>query len=154
MLDSFLNLFNQPKSNKVNTEDEERLLILGGILVETASIDGNIDESEISKIKQSLINFFEINEEKSNYIVNKSLEKANEPNSLYYFTSKINKEFVYNKKIQLLEILWEIILADGKIHDFESNLIRRLSGLLYISDVDCGNVKKRISEKIKINETK
>ena len=38
--------------------------------------------------------------------------------------------------------MWEIVLADGKIHDFESNLIRRLSGLLYVSDVDCGNAKK------------
>ena len=71
------------------------------------------------------------------------MEKADEPNSLHYFTSKINKEFEYNKKIKLLEILWQIILADGKIHDFESNLIRRLSGLLYVSDVDCGNAKKR-----------
>ena len=59
------------------------------------------------------------------------------------FTSKINKEFEYSKKIKLLEVLWEIILVDGKIHDFESNLVRRLSGLLYVSDIDCGIAKKR-----------
>ena len=78
------------------------------------------------------------------------LEKP-EPNLLYFFTSRINKEFDYDKKINLLEILWETIMADGQIHDFESNLIRRLSGLMYISNIDCGNVKKRVLLKMNQN---
>ena len=147
MLKSFLNFFNQPKSNKNTKGIEDDLMLVGGILLEAAAIDGKIDNIEIYKIKNSLINFFELNEEKSNYIVNKCLEKVDEPNSLHYFTSKINKVFGYDKKIKLIEILWEIVLADGKIHDFESSLIRRLSSLLYVSDVDCGNAKKRVSTK-------
>ena len=148
-MESFLNLFNQSKLNNIEDIDDH-LILIGGILLETAAIDGKIDNNELSKIKKSLIYFFEINEEKSSYIVNKCLKKTNEPNSLHYFTSKINKEFEHEKKIRLLEILWEIILADGKIHDFESNLIRRLSGLLYVSDVDSGNAKKKaLSKSIK-----
>ena len=58
------------------------------------------------------------------------------------------KFFEKSQKILLLEILWEIILADGEIHDYESNLIRRLAGLMYISDIDCGNAKKRALAKI------
>jgi len=50
-------------------------------------------------------------------------------------------------KIKLIEVLWEIILADNEIHDFETNLIRRLAGLLYISDVECGNAKIRAGKK-------
>ena len=45
-----------------------------------------------------------------------------------------------------------LILEDGKVHDFESNLIRRLAGLLYISDINCGNAKKRALNKITNNE--
>ena len=123
-------------------------MLIGGILLEAAAIDGKIDDDEIDKINKSLINFLGTNEEKSTEIINKCIEKLNEGNSLHYFTSKINKEFEYNKKIELLEILWEIVLADGKIHDFESNLIRRLSGLLYIPDIDSGNVKKKVLTKI------
>ena len=52
------------------------------------------------------------------------------------------------KKILLIEALWEIVLSDGEIHDFESSLIRRLAGLLYISDVVSGNAKKRALNKI------
>ena len=146
MLESFLNFFNQPKLNKNTEEINEHLMLISGILVEVAAVDGKIDESEIRMIKKSLLNYFEVNENKLDAIVNKCLEKADEPNSLHYFTSKINKEFEYGKKIKLLEILWEIILVDGKIHDFESNLVRRLSGLLYVSDVDCGNAKKRAQQ--------
>ena len=143
MLDSLLNLFNQSTSNNSTEEIDNHLMLISGILIETAAVDGKIDESELSEIKKSLIYFFEINEEKSSHIVNNCLEKVDEQNSLHYFTSKNNKEFKYEKKIKLLEILWGIILADGKIHDFESNMIRRLSGLLYISDIDSGNAKKR-----------
>ena len=52
------------------------------------------------------------------------------------------------KKILLIEVLWEIILSDNEIHDYESNLIRRLAGLLYVSDVECGNAKKRANLKV------
>ena len=52
------------------------------------------------------------------------------------------------KKILFIETMWSIVLADGKVHEFESNLIRRLAGLLYISDVSCGNAKKKVLNKI------
>ena len=71
------------------------------------------------------------------------IKESNESKSLYSFTSKINKMYSNEKKILLIDTLWSIVLADGTIHNFESNLIRRLAGLLYISDVDCGNAKKR-----------
>ena len=67
--------------------------------------------------------------------------------SSYYYTSFINKNFDDKKKILLIETLWEIVLSDGEVHDFESNLIRRLAGLLYISDVDSGNAKIRALDK-------
>ena len=65
-----------------------------------------------------------------------------------YVTNFINKNFDNNKKLLLIEALWEIVLSDGKIHDYESNLIRRLAGLLYISDINSGNARKRALNKI------
>ena len=80
------------------------------------------------------------------------MEDKDSSKSLHYFTSKINKIFSDEKKYLLIETLWEIILADGKVHDFESNLIRRLAGLLYISYVSCGNAKNAALKKIKGKE--
>ena len=55
--------------------------------------------------------------------------------------------FDNDKKLLLIETLWEIVLSDGELHDFESNIIRRLAGLLYISDVNSGNARKRALNK-------
>ena len=125
-------------------EYDNELNLITGILVEAAEIDGKIDEREVDSIRNSLKSIFKENQEEIDPILRKCLEKAGEPNSIHRLTSTINKEFEYEKKIQLLEILWEVILADGKVHDFESNLIRRLAGLLYISEIHCGDAKKRI----------
>ena len=59
------------------------------------------------------------------------------------------KNFTDNKKLLLIETLWDIVLSDGEMHDYESNLIRRLAGLLYISDVNSGNARKRVLDRNK-----
>ena len=151
MFKSLTKLFNQPEQENTSKQLENEIMLFVGILVEAAEIDGKIDETEILIIKKSVINLYKISDEKVDLIINKCVESAGSPNLLHSFTSKINKEFDYDKKINLLKILWEIILADGQIHDFESNLIRRLSGLMYISNIDCGNVKKRVL--LKINQS-
>ena len=144
-------LFNQTEQKNTSQQLDEEIILFAGLLVEAAAVDGKIDESEILIIKNSIIDFFKVTDEKADLIINKCVENAGEPNLLYFFTSRINKEFDYDKKINLLEILWETIMVDGQIHDFESNLIRRLSGLMYISNIDCGNVKKRVLLKMNQN---
>ena len=95
----------------------------------------------------SLINTFDENSENVEKVLEKALDNKNNSKSLHYYTSFINKNFDDDKKLLLIEALWEIVLSDGKIHDFESNLIRRIAGLLYISDVNSGNARKRALDK-------
>ncbi len=148
MLQSLKSIF----SNSDTTEEErnEDIDILSGLMIEAAYTDGIISQDEINKISASLINIFK----EDPYLVEKSLSRAleNKDNSLslYFYTSKLNKSFSDEKKVLLIEVLWEVILSDNKVHDFETNLIRRLAGLLYISDVECGNAKKRASKKINL----
>ena len=136
------------ESNQKNSNNELELLC--GIMVEAAAIDGNIDQNEILKIKISLVSVFNEKKEEVEKAVSSCLNQMNEPNSLHFFTSKLNKSFDNNKKIILLEVLWDIVLADKKIHDFESNFIRRLAGLLYISNIDCANTKRKVLIKHKL----
>ena len=113
-------------------------------MLEAAQVDGMVDQIEIDKISKTLTQkFFKKINQKLSRNYKKSLKEIDEPKSLYSFTSKINKKFSNQKKDLLIETLWEIILSDGKVHEFESNLIRRLAGLLYITDISCGNAKIR-----------
>ena len=141
MFNSLKSLFN--KSPDIIDSENTYLSILCGLMMEAANIDGKIDRKEINYISKILIDTFKEDPKNVDIELTKCLNEINQNKSLHYFTSKINKSFDEEKKLLLLETLWEIILEDGKIHDYESNLIRRLSGLLYISDVKCGNLKKK-----------
>jgi uncharacterized tellurite resistance protein B-like protein len=125
------------QSEELSNNDEGDLHLLCGLMMEAANVDGQIDQVEINKIHAVLIEVFNEDPYSVETELKKCLDEIGDNKSLYSFTSKINKSFESEKKILLLEILWEIILEDGLIHDFESNLVRRLAGLLYISDVQC-----------------
>ena len=151
MLATLQKFFQQHNLERDQKTPNNELMLLCGIMMEAAVIDGTVDQDEIKKIKTSLVNIFNEKSDEVEGAISFCLEKINEPNSLHFFTSKLNKSFDDNKKIILLEVLWEIILADKQIHDFESNFIRRLAGLMYISDIHCGNAKKRVLTKLKID---
>ena len=147
MLQSLRNIF----SNNINQNKEDYnkdIDILAGLMIEAANTDGNISQDEVNKISLSLINIFKEDPKEVEMVLSRALDDKDNSRSLHYYTSKLNKSFSHEKKLLLFEVLWEVILADNEIHDFESNLLRRLAGLLYISDIECGNAKKRANSKV------
>ena len=144
LLKNILNNQNLPDDNNNNTNLE----LLSGLMIEAAYTDGQIDKNELNNIKSSLVNVFEEDPKEVDSVLKEAINNKNDSKSLHYYTSFINKNFDNEKKLLLIEALWEIVLSDGEIHDFESNLIRRLSGLLYISDVSSGNARKRALDKL------
>ena len=150
MLNSLKLFFNQSEIIHQNNTDD--LHLLSGLMLETANIDGHVDQQEVDKISKVLIDIFHEEPSAVEAELKKCLDKLEEHKSFHSFTSQINQSFSNEKKIILLEILWEIILEDGELHDFESNLMRRLAGLLYISDVQCGNAKQRALKKSQLTK--
>ena len=59
--------------------------------------------------------------------------------------SKINSSLSDDEKLEIIEMLWKIVIADGKIDDYENALIRKISGLLYIDDFTVGEIKKKLT---------
>ena len=146
MFQSLKNIFSGDKG--INQENQNNEIdILCGLMIEAANTDGKITQEELNKISNSLINVFKEDPKIVEESLNNAFENKDNSKSLYFYTSKLNKSYTDDQKIQLLEVLWEIILADNELHDFEANLIRRLAGLLYISDVECGNAKIRAGKK-------
>ena len=146
MLQSLKNIFAGEENLNIETENKE-IDILSGLMIEAANSDGEITQEELNKISHSLITVFKEDPKVVEISLTKAFENKDNSKSLYFYTSKLNKSFTDLQKIQLIEVLWEIILADNEVHDFETNLIRRLAGLLYISDVECGNAKIRAGKK-------
>ena len=119
MLESLKKIFASEEA--INKKENKDIDILSGLMIEAANIEESLESA---------------------------LNNKDNSKSLYFYTSKLNKSFTSEKKIMLIEVLWEVILSDNEIHDFETNLIRRLAGLLYISDIECGNAKIRASKKV------
>ncbi len=136
------------ESSTKSTEDNKTLELLCGLMIEAAFTDGQIDKIELDKIKLSLVNLFQEDRQEVDFVLKEALKNKNNSKSLHYYTSYINKNFEDEKKLILIETLWDIVLSDGEVHDYESNLIRRLSGLLYVSDVNSGKARKRALNKI------
>ena len=148
MFQSLKNIFSNNQDKNFENENNE-IDILSGLMIEAANTDGKITQEELNKISHSLINVFKENKKTVEESLGKAFENKDNSRSLYFYTSKLNKSYTDDEKTKLIEVLWEIILADNEIHDFETNLIRRLAGLLYISDVECGNAKIRAAKKVR-----
>ena len=150
MLNILKNFFDNKDSDK--SDINKNLELLCGLMIEAANTDGEIDQNEKEKINSVLVDVFNESPDEVINVLNKAIQNRDNSKSLHFYTSKINKEYSEEKKLLLLEILWEIVLSDGKLHDYESSLIRRLAGLLYISDVNSGNARKRALNNISSKE--
>jgi len=143
-------MFNPFKNKKkTNTNKDEELLIKTAcILVHAAKMDENYTEKEKLIIKNALKNLGMKDE-----VINDSLAKAEliEKNSsqLLDFT-KVIKNTETSFKVSLIEALWTIIYSDQNLDMYESNLMRRLSGLLYLDKKIVGDIKEKV--KIELNK--
>ena len=114
-----------------------------GLLIEAAMMDGNFDITERTKITNLLIKQFNLPEDVVNEIIGAAEEANAELVELYSITKVVRDHFDESERIRMIEMLWEVIYSDGKLDDFETNMMRRVGGLLYVSDRENGDAKKR-----------
>ena len=99
-------------------------------------------------IQKALIDFGKIDQDKTDIILKKAEEKEQESNQILEFTREIKKHPM-NFRLRIIEIIWKIVYSDGTNDNYESNLIRRVCGLLYISDKDNGVIKLKVQNLLK-----
>ena len=115
------------------------------LLIHAAKIDENYSHIEKKIIKKALIDLG-INEKNLEEIFKKAENAEANSNQILEFTKKIKKSDE-NVKIKIIEVLWSIIYSDGNSDMYESNFMRRLTGLLYLDNKVVGDIKEKIKEK-------
>ena len=136
-------MFKKFFKKKSNTEINADSILVAALLVHAAKIDENYTDVERKMIKKAIITLNKISENEAQEILDKAEKKEQESNQIIEFTREIkNKSMEY--RIKIVEILWKIIYSDGTSDNYESNLIRRICGLLYVSDRDSGMIKQKI----------
>ena len=135
-------MFKKFFKKKEKISDKKNILI-AALLIHAAKIDDEYTNVEKKIIKQALINLNLVKLNEVDKVLIIAEEKEKESNQIIEFTKEIKKnpmEF----RLKIIEILWKIVYSDEKSDNFESNLIRRVCGLLYVSDKDSGMIKVKI----------
>ena len=125
-------------------DKNDQKLACAALLVEAAVMDGTFDDDERTVVLNLLEERFGLNGEEADDLLAHAEATMDESNELYTLTRTIKDTFDQAQRIEMIEMLWQVAYADGEVHDYESNLIRRLSGLLYVSDRDSGEARKRV----------
>ena len=140
-------MFNFLKKNKDNKSNKYNLHIkAAALLIHAAKIDENYTDIEKKIIKKTLIDLG-TNKEKLEEILKKAENAEKDSNQILEFTREI-KNTDENFKIKIVETLWNIIYSDGNSDMYESNFMRRLTGLLYLDNKIVGDIKEKIKNKL------
>jgi uncharacterized tellurite resistance protein B-like protein len=126
---------------------DNKNILIGALLVHASKIDENYTETEKEIIKKALMNLNEIKPDEANDLLKLAEEKETEQNQIVEFTKEI-KNLSMEFRLKIIEVIWKIVYSDGTSDNYESNLIRRICGLLYISDKDNGIVKIKVQNSV------
>jgi len=139
------NLFKKKENKEI--KENVSLIALASILIHSAKIDENFSDKEKNIIKSALI---EMGANKNNIdqILNEAEKKEKDSNQILEFTREL-KNISEDEKKLVIEALWTIIYSDDQADMYETNLMRRLSGLLYLDNKVVGDIKEKIKSKNK-----
>ncbi len=137
-------MFSLFTKEKENEKDENHLTLISvaALLIHSAKIDQNFTEKEKLIIKKALIEMG-ADPENIDEIVNEAELKEKDSNQILEFTKDVKNKSINEKKI-VIEALWNIIYSDENADMYETNLMRRLSGLLYLDPKVVGDIKEKI----------
>ena len=135
----FKNIF--AKQKKVSSDNKN--ILVTALLIHAAKIDENYTEIEKKIIKKALIDLNNISSDQAEELIKRAEKREEESNQLVEYTREI-KKYTMESRLKIIEVIWKIVYSDGVGDDYESNLIRRICGLLYISDKDNGIIKLKI----------
>jgi len=139
----------QPEADKV---EDERQIAAAALLVEAATLDDVFDDDERATIAAVLGQHFAIDAEACTALIEAAEEAQEESNHLLRFTRTIKDSYSPEDRIEIIEMLWEVAYADGVLHDYEANLLRRVGGLIYVSDQDRGDARKRVLTRMGLDD--
>ena len=121
----------------MNKLDKDSIIGIAALFVHAARIDENYSDHEKELVKTFIETYVK---ENPNDILKKAEEIENNSNQLLNYTNLIKKNSMEMKK-NIIEHLWKIIISDNSVDQYESNLMRRICGLIYFSDKDCAEIK-------------
>ncbi len=140
----FRKIFKKDNEKEIGNKN----ILVTSLLIHAAKIDDNYTNIEKEIIKKALINLNLTTSNEVEKLLIEAEKKEKESNQIIEFTKEIKKNSI-KFRLKIVEILWKIVYSDAVSNNYESNLIRRVCGLLYVPDKDSGLIKLKVKNSIK-----
>jgi uncharacterized tellurite resistance protein B-like protein len=141
----FLADVSQGGKHPAQFEANDYRLAAAALLVHAAEIDGNISDVERTTLHQVIKRHFDLDETQTNTLLAEATQAEHEAVDLYHFTRLLNRALDEDGRRRMVEMMWEIVYADGRVTEFESNLIWRAADLLGISSRERIELGRRVA---------
>ncbi len=126
--------------------DDERRAVTATLLVQAALMDGEFDPSERDVIETILTSEFGLEPGDVSVLIADAETAVHQSSQLFGFTRAASGHLGHDERVSLIEMLWRVVYADGVVHDYESNLMRRIAGLLHVTDRESAYARQRAVE--------
>jgi len=127
--------------------ERELRLATAVLLVEVARADFDEDELEVGAVEELLQSHLDMSREEVAQLVAEAQRHADHSASLQAFTRQLHEELGTSEKLRIVEMLWQVALADSTLDKHEDHLIRKVAGLLYVSHSDLIRVRNRVQDR-------
>lgn len=148
--DLFRSLFDAPPAADEPASQHTLQLATAVLLVEVMRSDAKIGAQERHAVLAALRDKFALADDELERLFELAETRAREATDFYHFTSKINKGFSAEQKLRIVELLWQVALADGHISHHENHLMRKLGDLLYIPHAAYVAAKQRARQHMNV----
>jgi uncharacterized tellurite resistance protein B-like protein len=139
MLDTLKTLFAELAGGAKPQErfaDNDYRLAAAALLIHVVGIDGVISGAERQKLHAVLKRRFDLDDATTSELIDEATTIEGEAVDLYRFTSLLNRTLDEEGRLRIVEMMWEIIYADGRVSEFEDNVVWRVADLLHVSSRD------------------
>lgn len=151
MLDKVLALLREGGHKPPDHPDRKftpREVASAALLVEAAQMDGDYGAVENDVILGLLRRKFALDDAQAAALMMIGDARQQEAADLYRFTRALSEGLAEDEKIALIEMLWEVVLADGRLDPFEDQLVRQVAGLLHVPDRARGEARQRVQTRL------
>jgi uncharacterized tellurite resistance protein B-like protein len=148
MLDSLRNFVSELTGGQKHPgrfEENDYRLAAAALMIHACTIDGSMSEAERDKLRAVLKSRFALDNAATEELIDVSTLAENESVDLYHFTTLINRTLDEAGRLGVVEMMWEIVFADGRVNEFEDNLMWRAADLLGVSSRDRIAIRRRVA---------
>jgi uncharacterized tellurite resistance protein B-like protein len=125
-------------------------LAVAALLMTAAQVDGHLDEPERKAVRRLLERRFGLSQSAAQELAMTGEKDAEQSTQLFGFTRAINERLPRERRIELIEMLWEVAYADGSLDPLEDSMLRQVGGLVDVSDQERGAARRRVRARLGI----